>query len=127
MKIIQQSFKLEREEYYKVHLSILNILLPVKLTEKEVEVLSTFMSLPYDVVIDDYFNPVARKVVMDKCNIKPGGLSNHIKSMAKKGFIYKNDITRRFYIKDFLLPEDEIQGYQIKLMNTQKTSVEIGK
>ncbi len=116
MKIIQQSFKVNSDDYCKLHLSIINTILPVKLSEKEIEVLSSFMALPNDVVIDDYFNPVARKRVMDKCGLKHGGLSNHIKNMINKGFLSRNDITKRIYIKDFLLPEEEIQGYQIKLI-----------
>lgn len=115
MKIIRQSYTVGNNDYYKLHLSIINTILPVKLTEKEIDVLGKFMSLEKSLIEDEYFNSVTRKKVMDELNLKPGGLSNHLKSMIDKGFLSKNKITKKITIKPFLLPEEKTQGYQIKI------------
>lgn len=115
MKIIQKSYKVKNDDYYKLHLTIINAVLPVKLTDKEIKVLASFMSLEKSLIKEDNFNSVARKQVKDKLGLSPGGLSNHLKSMINKGFLSKNEITKRITIKEFLLPEDKIQGYQFKI------------
>ena len=119
MKIIQQVYKVDNDKYYELHLNIINAILPVKLTDKELEVLASFMALDEVLTKDDYFNPVARKKVREKTGVSPGGLSNHLKSMIKKGFLVKNDITKKITIKEFLLPEEKVQGYQFKIMKNE--------
>lgn len=119
MKIIQQAFKLDKDKYYIVHLGILNAVLPVRLTDKELEVLAAFMGLDENIIEDTYFNPVARKKVLKKLGLSPAGLSNHLKSMLDKGFLIKNSITNVISIKEFLLPEIDGQGYQFKIMKNE--------
>ena len=116
MKIIQKSFNLENQDYYIMHLNIVNAILPVKLTDKELEVLAAFMGLEKNLIEENYFNPVARKKVLKKVGLSPAGLSNHLKSMIDKGFLSKNDITNTITIKQFLLPEEDGQGYQFKIV-----------
>ena len=115
MKVIQQVFNLDREKYYVTHLSIFNTILPAKLTDKELEVLSAFMSLDETITQENMFNSEARKRVMKKLNLQPAGLSNHLGAMITKGFLVKNDVTKLITIKQFLLPEKDGQGYQIKI------------
>lgn len=115
MKVIQQRFNVENEQYYIMHLNIINAILPVKLTDKELEVLAAFMNLDKSIVEDGYFNPVTRKKVMKKLNLLPAGLSNHLGNMIDKGFLVKNPITNIITIKDFLLPEENVQGYQFQI------------
>ena len=119
MKIIQQAFKLDKDKYYVVHLGILNAILPVKLTDKELEVLAAFMGLDKNIVEDSYFNPIARKIVLKKLKLSPAGLSNHLKAMIDKGFLIKNSITNNITIKEFLLPEIDGQGYQFKIIKNE--------
>jgi hypothetical protein len=107
MKIIQQAFKVENQEYYNMHLQIVNAILPVKLTDKE---------LDKNIIEENYFNPVARKKVLKKLDLSAAGLSNHLKSMINKGFLIKNNITNAITIKEFLLPEEDGQGYQFKIV-----------
>ena len=116
MKIIQKAFKVENQEYYTMHLHIVNAILPVKLTDKELEVLSAFMGLDKNIIEENYFNPVARKKVLKRLDLSAAGLSNHLKSMINKGLLTKNDITNTITIKEFLLPEEDGQGYQFKIM-----------
>ena len=121
MKIIQQVFNLDNEKYYTAHLSIINAVLPVKLTDKELEVLAAFMGLDKNIIEDGFFNPVARKKVLKKLELSPAGLSNHLKSMINKGFLIKNNVTNFITIKEFLLPEENEQGYQFKIIRKNET------
>lgn len=115
MKIIQKALILSNEEYYKKHLAIINGMLPNQLTFKEIEVLAAFMEVDNKLVEDDRFNSLVRKKVMTKLNLKPGGLSNYLKSLIDKGFLTKSEITHKIKIKDYLLPEESGQGYQFKI------------
>ena len=122
MKVIQRVLKEgTNSEFYFKHLSIINNLLPVALTAKEIKVLAAFMSADKNLTEDDMFNGLVRKKVMKELNLSPGGLSNYIRTMINKGFIQKNKITKRLTVKDFLFPKGKVQGYQIKLVNTNGT------
>jgi len=112
MRIIQKQLKLEKNDYYIKHLSIVNVFLPVELTPKEIEVLASFMSLEGDIALDR-FGTSARRLVMRQLNLSPGGLGNYMKSLKTKGFIMEKqgDLT----ILPILHPEAEGQGYMFKL------------
>ena len=115
MKIISKALKdLGNEEYYLKHLQIVNQLLPVKMTNKETEVLAAFLSLGGDIVKKDRFGTTARKIVMENLGISAGGLGNYMKILNDKGFIFKNEYNV-FEVRPFLLPEEDNQGYQIKI------------
>lgn len=121
MQVITNVLKVEKYNYYVKHLEILNIILPEdkfpeKLTNKEIEVLAGFMSQDKSLIEDDMFNGVVRKKVMSKVNLKPGGLGNHLKSMIDKNFLTKNEITKKIKLRSFLIPENNHQGYRIKLV-----------
>jgi len=112
MEIIRKALKLSREEYYKKHLFLINHILPVQMTPKEVEVLSAFMALEGDIAID-IFGTSGRKIVREKLNISAGGLGNYLEQLKGKGFIiYKN---KELKIIPILIPERKTQGYQFKL------------
>lgn len=122
MKIISTVLKVEKRDYYIKHLEMLNIILPSskfpeKLTNKEIQVLAEFMSQDKNLIEEDMFNGVVRKKVMLQLNnMKPGGLGNHLKSMIEKKFLEKNEITKKIKLKSFLYPEDNHQGYRLKLV-----------
>lgn len=115
MKIIQRSLNLGKVDYHIKHLSILNILIPINLTDKEIEVLATFMSLDKELIDEDMFNSVSRKKVMSKLKLSPGGLSNYIRFMLDKKVLFKTE-TGKLKIREYLLPENKAQGYQIKVI-----------
>jgi hypothetical protein len=116
MKIIKQVISLEGRGYYEKYLTIVSCLLPTQLTQKEIDVLAFFMSLDKSLIEDDMFNSLARKKVMEGLdNMSPGGLGNHLKSMINKKVLDKHNITNRITIKTFLIPEEDNQGFQIKL------------
>jgi hypothetical protein len=121
MQVITNVLKVGKYDYYVKHLEILNIVLPEtafpkKLSSKEIQVLAAFMSQDKNLIEEDMFNGVVRKKVMDKINLKPGGLGNHLKKMIEKKFLSKNELTKKIILKPFLFPVDTQQGYRIKLV-----------
>ena len=116
MKVIQKSLKLKSDQFYEQHLSIINSVLPSKLTSKEIKVLAAFMSADPKLTEEDRFNSIVRKEVMGKLGLSPGGLGNYLNSMIKKGFLDKSEITYKITIKEFLMPEELVQGYQFKII-----------
>jgi hypothetical protein len=115
MKIIQKTLKgLDDCAYYTKHLHIINQFFNVPLSNKELEVLATFMSIKGDIIKKDRFGTTARKIVMEQTNISLGGLGNYLKILTKKGFIFKNDYGV-FEIVQMVIPDDNVQGYQFKI------------
>ena len=124
MKIITKVVQIDNYGYYVRHLELLNVILPYgeskfpkeKMTPKEIEVLAAFMSQDKGLIDEDIFNGVVRKKVMEKINIAPGGLGNHLKSLIEKEFLDKNNITKKITVKPYLFPEDNHQGFRLKLV-----------
>ncbi len=113
IKMIKKVLKLGSLEYYNTHLQIINPLLPIHLTPKEIEVLAYFMS--FDGVMEvDRFGTTARKIVKEKLNLSNAGISNYMKSLKTKGFISDNDIL------PILFPSNGTEQYQFKLVNIDK-------
>lgn len=116
MSIIQKSLKLNTKEYHTTHLNIINSIFPKKLTVKEIEILSEFMSLDNSITGVDMFNTYARKIIKENLKMSSGSLSNHLKSMLDKDFLTKDKITNRISIREFLIPNEDWQGYQFKIV-----------
>lgn len=115
MNVIKKQLDLKDELYYIKHLSIINPMLPVQMTPKEIEVLGTFMSLKGDIAEEDRFGTTCRKIVKEKLGLSDGGLGNHLKSLKDKSFIYSLS-NGRFTILDVLLADEEQQGYMFKII-----------
>jgi len=113
MKVIQKGFELSKKDYYKTHLKIVNAILPVNMTEKEIEILSEFLSLPEETIKGNMFNSFARKKVIEVLNLTKSGISNYINGMVKKGYIKKEG--DNLSITPALLPDGICQGYNFKL------------
>lgn len=88
-----------------------------KMSNKEMEVLASFLSQEKALIEEDMFNGIVRKKVMAQMNIKPGGLGNHLDSLISKKRLLKNAITKRITIQPYLVPEPTTQGFRIKLIN----------
>ncbi len=113
MSIIRKTLKLSKEEYYQKHLLIINHILPVQMTPKEVEVLAAFMSLEGDLARDP-FSTTGRKIVRQRLGgMSAGGLGNHLDQLKKKEFILENG--KELRILPILIPQHKEQGYQFKL------------
>lgn len=113
-KQIAKVMKLEKSNYYFTHLSIINCLLPVKLTNKEIEVLSEFMSLDYT-ADTDRFSTSGKRKVRQALELTHQGLANYMKSLYNKGFLTKKGEGTE--ILPLLKPSYQQQVYMIKLEN----------
>lgn len=117
---VSKLLKLGKTDYYETHLSIMNCILPKKMTPMEIKVLAAFMSLEGDVALYR-FGPTAKKIVMssvkppEKKPLSPAGLSNYIGELLEKGFLeQRGDIIE---ILPVLIPEPNSQTYRLKLEN----------
>lgn len=125
MKPLQKILRVNREEYFKMHLSIINTLAKdeEKMVNKEMEVLAAFLSLDKSITDEDMFNTLARKQVKEKMKLSAGGLGNHLKSLITKKHLSKNEITGRITVKPAIIPQEPMQGYQIKLIQIPQENV----
>lgn len=124
MNPIKKALELNKIPYYSTHLSIINCLLPVKMTEMEIKVLAAFLSLEGDIT-SDRFGTSARKIVMEQLKITPPGLSNYITSLLRKGFIKKVDDGDTI-ILPILFAESKEQTYLLKLVKVEEDA-EVGE
>ena len=108
--IIQKTLTLNDIDFYIKHLSIVNVFLPVNLTPKEIEILAGFMSLTGDIA-KERFGTSARKLIMKKLNLSPGGMGNYLRVLKEKGFI-----TEDYEILPILHPKANNQMYVFKLI-----------
>ena len=114
MEVIKKALDLQEDKYYITHLSIINPMLPVHLTPKEIEVLAAFMTLKGDIANVDRFATSCRKIVKSRLELSDGGLGNYIKSLKEKGFIRVSE-EEILYIPKFLFAEEKEQGYMFKI------------
>ena len=109
-----KKLRLSAIDYYTIHLSIVNTLFQKKLTHKEIEVLAFFMTLDGDIVTRR-FETTSRKIAKQSLGLSDAGLSNYIRTLTEKGFLYKKDNTLQ--IVPQLHPKNDYQEYQIKIYN----------
>lgn len=105
MKKVSKVVNLSGNAYYRVHLQLINPILPVKLSEKELDVLSYFLMLG-DLSRD------SRKLVREKLGMSFGSLTNHIRHLKEKGFILDGD-----ELNGVIVPNKDSQEYVFKLVN----------
>lgn len=116
MKEIKKLLQVSREDYFEIHLSLLNCILPVKMTPREIEVISAFMSLEGDIA-EFRFGTSGKKIVRERLEISSAGLSNFMRSLINKGFLVKRGDLISFF--PILIPEENEQLYMFKLKNTE--------
>ena len=123
MKALSKTMRISQKDFYVRHLKIVNALLPVEMTNREIEILGGFISLKGDLVNEDRFNSFARKMVRDNLNIKkPQTITNFLRSMVSKGYISKTD-DGKYEISKFLFPTNESsQEYSFKLVVNGKNA-----
>lgn len=115
MEIIRKKIKVDKKEYFKKHLEVINPFIPTKFTPMEMKVLTAFMNLEGEEVEETRFNPTTRKKVMEELGLSAGGLGNYLRSLVDKGFITKSKYTKTLSVVDYLIPEEKGQGYQFKI------------
>jgi len=114
MDTITKSLGLEGIEYYVTHLTIVNCLLPVKMTPMEVKVLAWFMSFTGE-LFSDRFGATGKKIVREKLSLSHQGLSNYVRTLIEKKFLIERN--GQLTIFPLLFPEINQQSYMIKLKN----------
>lgn len=114
MRNIVKTLSLDKIGYYVTHLTIVNALLPVKLTQKEIEVLAWFMSFDGDIA-KERFGTTARKMVREALAISHQGLSNYMNSLTTKKFLIEGK--DGIEILPILHPNKSEQTYMLKLIN----------
>jgi len=118
MGIIKKILSVPREEYFIRHLAIINPMLPITLTPKEIEVLGSFMSIKGDIVEQDRFGTTCRKIVKERLNLSDGGIGNYIKALKEKGFIYLGE-DNKLRIQEVLLADENNQSYLFKIVEDE--------
>ena len=113
MQVLKKLVKLEGSKYFIKHLEIINPMLPIQMTPKEMEVLGNFMSLEGDTAEVDRFGTTCRKIVKKRLNLSDGGLGNYIKALKEKGLIINYGDT--LFIPKFLWCGPTAQGYMFQL------------
>jgi len=116
MKHIVKTLRLEMFDYYQTHLSIVNCLLPSKITNKEIEILSLFMCFD-GILEDDRFGTTAKKMIRERLALSHQGLSNYITSLTKKKLLSVEN--EKIKILPILHPNRDEQSYMIKLVNIE--------
>ena len=116
MLVIQKNLLLSRADYYQVHLSLVNAVIPkhAKLTEKELEVLALFMSFKEDIPLGR-FGTYARNIVKGTLKLNDSGLSNYLRFLKNKRFLIEKDKELTF-VPLIIIPDDT-QEYKFKITN----------
>lgn len=114
MQEIIKRLELSRLRYFSTHLSIMNCILPKKMTPMEITVMATYMSLEGEVA-KYRFGPTANKIVREDLQISAAGLSNYTRFLKEKGFLRK--VGGMVEILPILIPEPEKQLYTIQIVN----------
>jgi hypothetical protein len=113
---IKRVIKLDSYAYFQKHLQLVNLLLPSHMTNKEIDVLARFLDIAKN-NSEDTFSSDVRKQVIEKENISSQYISNILRSLTEKSVVIKED--NRYVLKSFLYPDDDIQQYQIAIINDQ--------
>jgi hypothetical protein len=102
---------LTKKTFYPKYLKLVNVILPEPLTNKEIEVLSSFMELEGDLVDNDRFGTQARSHVRAKLGFKTNAnLDNYIKYFKKKNIIQVSKKTGKLEINPKIaIPKNETE------------------
>lgn len=111
MKVIKKTLSLPENEYYKIHLELVNTCLPVRMSKRELEVISVFMRINSLI----RFESKGKKIVKKELNLSDGSLGNHLRSLRDKGFIL--NVEGEEIILPILFPEGNEQVYNFIIKN----------
>lgn len=121
MGVITKALRLPRIKYFETHLAVINGVLPISITPREIEVLSRFMSFSGDLSSpENRFGTTARKLVKQDLGLSDGGLGNYLKSLKDKGFITTGN-DDKLKINPLLMPTSAYQQeYRFLLTNVDE-------
>lgn len=84
MIVLRKTLKVTPEDYFRKHLQIINVFMPVQLTGREIDVLAAFMYY-------DNFKADTKQRICDMLNISSAGMGNYMATLKKKGYIIKDE------------------------------------
>jgi hypothetical protein len=116
MKILSKDIELSKENFYFKHFELVSVILDEPLSLMQNRILSQFVVENLEIGEKDIFNPVSRKKVKEKFKLSDAGLAGYIKSLIEKGYIQKNEFTKSISVPEKILPDNQLQGYKIKLI-----------
>ena len=93
-------------DYYVLNLKLINILAEEIIKPREIDVLASIM-------LHKEVNKDTRKLIMSELKISAPNLSNHLKTLSKKGLLRKDKTT--YYVNQAIIPEPDIQEYKIQI------------
>jgi hypothetical protein len=112
LQTISKTLNLSEDDYFRIHMEIINPILPIKLSIKEIEIISVFMSFT-GTLAEDRFSTTGRKIVREKLNLSHQSLSNYINNLTSKGFLIEKD--NKLTLLPILFPNKTEQTYLIKI------------
>lgn len=113
---------LNNEDFIEKYLQIIHLLLPVQLDKKEIDVLSSFLSLDKSITEDDMFNTFARKKVKDKLSLSSAGLSNYLRTLIDKAYLLKNKQTGTIKVNPIIIPKSNDYEFIINIKESNDTT-----
>lgn len=116
MKVISKSIGLDSYGYYRTHLMLINPILPVKLSDKEIEVLASFMCYIGRTIYP--FSKFCRSEVRKKLGLSHGSLTNYLGRLREKGFL-KLELDA-YDFNGLILPDMDRQEYNFKLIRNEQ-------
>lgn len=119
MKVSKKKIITEGLDYYIQNLNLINTLLGIGMTEKEIAIVAHFLNLPYNVKLEGFLDTYSKKLIRENLNLSNAGLSNYIKNLTMKKVLDRDEETGRVSINPQVIPEEGWQGYQIKIENSE--------
>lgn len=121
MRTLLKRLELDNRQYYSTAIHIVNALLSDKLSHKEIEILSIFMSFTGDLA-KNRFSTTGKDIVKNELNMSNQSLWNYLKKFKEKNIIVlKQDPSSNktiYEINSLLFPTDaKSQKYFIELIN----------
>lgn len=107
--------KLKPLDFYSLHLSIINPLLPIRLSNKEIQILA--LAMVFKGSKEDRFGYIGRRVIKRRLRLSSAGLSNYIRNLEKKGFLRK--IEDSLEMLPLLFPKGNVQEYEFKIVKDE--------
>lgn len=120
--LIEKKTEFSNIEYYQKHLELVRVIYGYDIQDREIDLISAFLSLDKRLTARDEFNTNAKKEVRKILKLSDSSMSNLIKSLVNKGFIIKDSLSGLLNIVDKLRPSDIATGYKVMIIKSNKNS-----
>jgi len=107
-RMIRKELEIEGSDFYLTHLKLINALLPVELTNKEMLVLSRLLYFNFTESLIKKYKGNYRKYIRNILNLSSSSLFNYLSKMIKNGVIVNGDTGE---VNQLLIPENTQEYY----------------